>query len=71
MEPSGLNLLGDTQFAHLADYLRAKQLPQIRDYDATMGTCLHDMSETGLLQLDLDRQAQIRNQMSKMWYLVA
>ena len=64
-------LAGATQFAHLVDFLRAEQLPKIRDYDATMGSFLHDLLKEGLLQLDLDRQGQTQHQVSTMRNLVA
>ena len=47
-------MIGATQVALLVEYLEATNLHLIQEYDATMGTCVHDLLETRLLQLDLD-----------------
>ena len=39
--------------------------------DTTLGQGIHGMLTELMLQLDLERQTQIRNKVPKMWYMVA
>ena len=51
---TGLIVIGATQVALLVEYLDATNPHLIQEYDATMGTCVHDLVERRVLQLDLD-----------------
>ena len=54
MVTTGLIVIGATQVALLVEYLDATNPHLIQEYDATMGTCVHDLVERRVLQLDLD-----------------
>ena len=54
MNSTGLITFGAAQSALFLDYLDVSVFLQIKEYDATMGQSLHDLFQTGLLQLDMD-----------------